>query len=204
MPIPGICSIRADSNATGTHPAWKNFGTDYTFGPNGQLSPAVNSTTLSNVTVNGVSLGDLSSSFMALAASRSSPIPTATRKSTCCSRTAIPAGSLKSVTVSDKGNIVGTYSNGRTVDLAQITLANFNGANSLKRTRRWRFRDDRGIGLADLWRVRHDHRLVAGRLQYRYRRRIHQADRHPASLFGQYQVITTTNTMVQDLLNMLR
>ena len=43
------------------------------------------------------------------------------------------AGSLQSVAVSDKGRIVGTYSNGRTLDLAEITLANFSGANKLKR-----------------------------------------------------------------------
>ncbi len=40
-----------------------------------------------------------------------------------------PAGSLQPVSVSDKGRVVGTYSNGRTLDLAEITLANFNGAN---------------------------------------------------------------------------
>ena len=44
-----------------------------------------------------------------------------------------PAGSLQQVSVSDKGRVVGTYSNGRTLDLAEITLANFNGANDLKR-----------------------------------------------------------------------
>jgi flagellar hook protein FlgE len=32
-----------------------------------------------------------------------------------------------------QGRIVGAYSNGRTLDLAQITLANFNGPNNLKR-----------------------------------------------------------------------
>ena len=40
-----------------------------------------------------------------------------------------PAGALQTVSVSDKGRVVGTYSNGRTLDLAEITLANFNGAN---------------------------------------------------------------------------
>jgi flagellar hook protein FlgE len=44
-----------------------------------------------------------------------------------------PAGSLQSVSISDKGRVVGTYSNGRTLDLAAITLANFNGPNQLQR-----------------------------------------------------------------------
>ena len=42
------------------------------------------------------------------------------------------AGQLQGVTVSDNGRIVGTYSNGRTLDLAEITLANFSGSNNLK------------------------------------------------------------------------
>ena len=37
------------------------------------------------------------------------------------------------MSVNDKGRVVGTYSNSRTIDLAEITLANFNGANGLKR-----------------------------------------------------------------------
>ena len=47
-----------------------------------------------------------------------------------------PAGELTSIDVSDKGRIVGTYSNGRTLDLAEVTLATFNGADQLKRPAR--------------------------------------------------------------------
>src|SRR5207247_8562539 len=43
------------------------------------------------------------------------------------------AGTLQSVSVSDKGRIVGSYSNGLTIDLAEITLAEFNGPDFLKR-----------------------------------------------------------------------
>ena len=42
-------------------------------------------------------------------------------------------GELQTISISDKGRIVGSYSNGRTIDLAEITLANFTGANFLKR-----------------------------------------------------------------------
>ena len=71
------------------------------------------------------------------------------------------AGQLQSVTVSDNGRIVGTYSNGRTLDLAEITLANFSGANNLKSSRWRRFRGDRGIRPADLQRAGQDRRLFA-------------------------------------------
>jgi flagellar hook protein FlgE len=43
-----------------------------------------------------------------------------------------PAGKLQSISVNDKNRIIGTFSNGRTIDLAQITLASFNGENKLQ------------------------------------------------------------------------
>jgi len=61
------------------------------------------------------------------------PIPTAACRSICCRQNGFPAGSLQQVSINDKGRVVGAYSNGRTLDLAEITLANFNGANFLKR-----------------------------------------------------------------------
>jgi flagellar hook protein FlgE len=45
-----------------------------------------------------------------------------------------PAGSLQTVSVGDDGKVVGQYSNGRNVNLAQIVLATFTGANFLKRS----------------------------------------------------------------------
>ena len=42
------------------------------------------------------------------------------------------AGQLQSIAVDQQGRIGGTYSNGRTVPLAEVTLANFNGQNNLK------------------------------------------------------------------------
>src|SRR5207245_9414304 len=50
-----------------------------------------------------------------------------------CRRDGSPAGSRQSVSISAKVRVVGTYSNGRTLDLAEVTLANFNGPNQLKR-----------------------------------------------------------------------
>ena len=56
-----------------------------------------------------------------------------------------PAGQLQSVGVSTNGRIVGNYSNGRNLDLAEISVATFNGTNFLKRDRRRRVRGDRRI-----------------------------------------------------------
>jgi flagellar hook protein FlgE len=48
-----------NSTATGTQPAWQNAGVNYSFGPNGQMVPSIGTLTLNNVTVNGVSLGNI-------------------------------------------------------------------------------------------------------------------------------------------------
>jgi flagellar hook protein FlgE len=48
-----------NSNATGSQVAWQNAGVDYTFAANGQMSPQTPSIALNNVTVDGVSLGNI-------------------------------------------------------------------------------------------------------------------------------------------------
>ena len=111
---------------------WLNAGTDYTFGANGQLSPAITSVTLTGVTVDGASLGNIQlvhgSGGITQYADASGSVQVNQLQ-----QNGFPAGQLQSIAVNDKGRIVGTYSNGRTLDLAEITLANFNGANMLKR-----------------------------------------------------------------------
>lgn len=70
--------------------------------------------------------------------------------------------------------------------------------------RRRRLRRDRTVGHSDRRRVGQHQRLVAGRLEHRHRRRIHQADRDQQAYSANTKVITTANSMVQDLLNVLR
>jgi len=123
---------QTNSAATGSQAAWQNVGTDYTFTANGKLSPAVNSIILTNVTVDGVSLGDVrmvhSTDGITQYADSNGTVQVNQMQ-----QNGYAAGSLQSVSVNDKGRIAGTYSNGRTVDLAEITLANFSGANALKK-----------------------------------------------------------------------
>jgi flagellar hook protein FlgE len=42
------------------------------------------------------------------------------------------AGQLNGIAVSDKGRVVASYSNGRTLDIAEIPLVSFNGDNGLQ------------------------------------------------------------------------
>jgi len=48
------------------------------------------------------------------------------------SQNGFSAGQLQSVAVNNSGLVVGTFSNGQNIDLAQVTLSHFNGTNYLK------------------------------------------------------------------------
>ena len=115
-----------------------------------------------------------------------------------------PAGQLQSVSVNDRGRIVGNYSNGRNLDLAEITLADFNGANFLKRVDGGAFEvtDESGPALYGA-----SGRIVGSSLEGS---NTDIADEFTKLIVTQQaysantRVITTSNQMVQDLLNMLR
>jgi flagellar hook protein FlgE len=194
---------QSNSNASGTQSAWQNVGTDYTFGPNGQLSPAINAITLSNVTVNGVSLGDVrlvhSTGGITQFADSNGTVQV-----NMMQQNGFAAGSLQSVAVSDKGRIVGTYSNGRTIDLAEITLANFSGANALKRLDGGAFVATAESGAPTYGAPG---KIIGSSLEGS---NTDIADEFTKLIVTQQaysantKVITTSNQMVQDLLNMLR
>lgn len=194
---------QTNSAATGSQAAWQNVGTDYTFTANGKLSPAVNSIVLTNVTVDGVSLGDVrmvhSTDGITQYADSNGTVQVNQMQ-----QNGYAAGQLQSVAVNDKGRIAGTYSNGRTVDLAEITLANFSGANSLKKMDGGAFAATAESGTATYG---SDAKILGSSLEGS---NTDIADEFTKLIVTQQaysantKVITTTNTMVQDLLNMLR
>jgi flagellar hook protein FlgE len=194
---------QVDPNATGTDVAWKNVGVNYTFAPNGQMQPLISTVSLLNVVVNGVALGNLRIVHGAGGVTQFAD-PNGNAQVNLLQQNGFPAGSLQAITVNDKGRVVGTYSNGRTLDLAEITLANFNGANMLKRIDGGAFEmtDESGppiYGAAG--------KILGSSLEGS---NTDIADEFTKLIVTQQaysantRVITTTNQMVQDLLNMLR
>ena len=123
---------QADGTATGTQTMWKNVGTDYTFGADGTLSPPITETDLTGVTVDGVSLGNITLSFGAGGITQFND-PNGTAGVTALSQNGYPAGQYTSVAINDDGRVVVSYDNGQTVETAQVVTANFNAANELKR-----------------------------------------------------------------------
>lgn len=122
----------SDSTATGGQTMWKNVGTDYTFGSDGALSPALTETDLAGVTVDGVSLGNIKLNFGTGGITQFND-PNGTAGVTALSQNGYPAGQYTSVSINDNGRVVVSYDNGQTVETAQVVTANFNAANELKR-----------------------------------------------------------------------
>lgn len=194
---------QVDSNATGTQVAWQNAGVDYTFAANGQMNPLISSVSLNNVSVNGVSLGNIQIVHGSGGITQFSD-QNGTVKVNLLQQNGYPAGELQSVDVNDKGRVVGSYSNGRTIDLAEITLADFNGPNKLKRIDGGAFEvtDESGPPIYGA-----SGKIVGSSLEGS---NTDIADEFTKLIVTQQaysantRVVTTSNQMVQDLLNMLR
>jgi flagellar hook protein FlgE len=194
---------QSNSLATGTQSAWQNVGVNYTFGANGQMSPVVTNVTLTNVTVDGIVLGDVQLVHGSGGITQFAD-PNGNVQVNQLQQNGFPAGSLQSVLVNDKGRVVGSYSNGRTIDLAEITLANFNGANYLKRVDGGAFEVTDESGSATYGAPG---KIVGSSLEGS---NTDIADEFTKLIVTQQaysantRVITSANQMVQDLLNMLR
>jgi len=123
---------QTNTNATGTTAAWVNAGTNFTFNSNGALiSPSGSAVNIPNVSVNGEQLGNLTVNITTGALTQfASTSGAATING--ITQNGFAAGQLQSVAVNNNGIVVGTFSNGQNIDLAQVTLSHFNGTNYLK------------------------------------------------------------------------
>jgi flagellar hook protein FlgE len=124
---------QSNSNATGSEAMWQNVGTVFTFNSSGELEPAISTVTLQNLTVNGDNLGNIQLNFgdNGLTQFADSSSSNEAQVNTL-QQNGYAAGSLESVAVNDQNEITGTFSNGQTIALAQVTLATFSGADSLQ------------------------------------------------------------------------
>jgi flagellar hook protein FlgE len=119
------------SNATsGTTVAWQNVGTTFTFNSSGQLTaPAASSLTLTGLAVNGDTVGNVTLNYGSNLTQFASS--TGSVQVTSLTQNGFGAGALQSLSVA-KGQVVGSFSNGQTVALADVTVATFNGQDSLQ------------------------------------------------------------------------
>jgi flagellar hook protein FlgE len=88
--------------------------------------------TLAHLTVNGDTLNNVEVNFGTNGLTQYAN-SSGTADVTEFNQNGYAAGTLQSVSVDSTSNrLVGSFSNGQTIPLAEITLANFNGANSLQ------------------------------------------------------------------------
>jgi flagellar hook protein FlgE len=124
---------QTNSSATGTQVAWQNTGQTFTFNASGEMNPPISGVTLSNLTVNGDAIGNVAVQFgnNGLTQFATSTSNTSAQVSQL-QQNGFAAGQLQSVSVDSQNRVVGTFTNGQTIPLAEITLATFNGEDSLQ------------------------------------------------------------------------
>ncbi|MEZ5876295.1 MAG: flagellar hook protein FlgE [Tepidamorphaceae bacterium] len=121
----------SDSTATGTDPMWTNVGTSFEFNASGQLTnPTTSSITLSGLTVDGSTVGDVTVSYGTSGLTQFADT-NGNAEVTELSQDGYAAGELVGVSISETGRVVASYDNGRTIDLYQVAIANFNASNRL-------------------------------------------------------------------------
>jgi flagellar hook protein FlgE len=122
---------QTNSGATGTQSAWQNVGTNFIFNGSGQLVQPTTSTLTQPLTINGDTLNNVEINFGSNGLTQFANTA-GTAQVTQIQQNGFAAGSLQSVSVDTNNRVVGSFSNGQTIPLAEITLANFNGANALQ------------------------------------------------------------------------
>jgi flagellar hook protein FlgE len=194
---------QVNSSATGTATAWQNAGIDFKFDASGQLTPAIGSVALSSVTVNGVSLGNLTlntpTGNVTQFASTSGQATVNTMKAN-----GYAAGQLQAIALGSNGMVTGTFTNGQNVNLAQIPLVHFNSPDNLTSLTGGAYQatDASGAALAGA-----TGQIVGQSLEgsntdiaTEFTKLIVTQQAYSANT----KVITTANEMSQDLLNVIR
>ena len=195
---------QTSTTATGTQVAWVNSGTNFIFSANGSLSsPTGSAISIPGVVVDGQALGALTVNVSSGALTQFASSAGAATINTI-TQNGFAAGQLQSVSINNSGLVVGTFSNGQNINLASVTLSHFNGTNYLKAL------DGGAYEVTDLSGpaiIGASGKISGSSLEGS---NTDIADEFTKLIVTQQaysantRVISTTNQMVQDLLNMLR
>jgi flagellar hook protein FlgE len=183
--------------------AWQNSGQSFAFDATGQLNPPITNLTLTGVVINGTSLGNItinSPTGGITQFANTSGVATVNN----LQQNGFTAGQLKSIAVSDAGDIIGNFSNGQNVALAQVPLVHFNSPNNLKALDggAYQLTDESGPAIAGSSGKIIGQSLEASNtdIATEFTKLIVTQQAYSANT----KVITTANQMSQDLLNVIR
>jgi flagellar hook protein FlgE len=206
LTAPGTWNLfyQSDSSATGSQTAWTNVGQNFTFNSNGDLvSPGGGGITIPGLTVNGQAVGNVALNFASGALTQFASTTGAATVGQI-TQNGFAAGQLQSVAINNSGTVVGTFSNGQNIDLADITLSHFNGTNYLQALDGQAYAATEQSGAA----IQGASGTIAGSSLEGSNTDI--ADEFTKLIVTQQaysantKVITTANDMVESLLNVLR
>jgi flagellar hook protein FlgE len=195
---------KSDDDATGTAAKWTNMGQSYSFDSNGQLNPTVDSTTISDLTVDGDNLGDVTLYHGPGNMTQFGGDNTGTVTVNKIDQDGYAAGELVNVAVAANGRVTGTYTNGKTIDIYQVTLAKFNNPDGLQKMNGTAFAETQESGAA-IYGATGD--IVASATEAS---NVDLADEFSKLIIAQQaytagtRIITTSDTLIQETLNMKR
>ncbi|MER2606622.1 MAG: flagellar hook protein FlgE [Siculibacillus sp.] len=116
---------QSNSTATGTAAQWTSIGTTFTFSSAGALtSPATDSVAISGLSVDGTSLGTIGFNYGGRLTQYNSGTTVTENDIT---QNGYASGRFTNLAVSTDGMVTATYSNGKTIDLYKVGVYVFNG-----------------------------------------------------------------------------
>ncbi|TXN79489.1 flagellar hook-basal body complex protein [Methylobacterium sp. WL8] len=195
----------SDSSVALNKSDWVNAGTGFTFDGSGQLvQPSGGKATITDLTVNGTNLGSVGLAFdkttLTQYAASSGAVTT-----NALTQDGYASGTLNSVAVGSDGSIMGAFSNGSSVKLASVGVARFINPDGLKPLSNGTYAQtlDSGVPLAGL-----DGSAVVGAsnessntdIASEFSKMIVTQQAYSANT----KVMSTAQTMMSDLLNIIR
>ncbi len=112
-------------------PTWNRVGTTDFDASGAMTAPATGTLSLAALSIDGVAVGDVDISFGDRL--QQYPSTNGTIQGLALQQDGYSTGTLDSVSVGTDGLVVGNYSNGRVVPVAQVTVVQFSADNALKR-----------------------------------------------------------------------
>ena len=192
------------TSVSGSSSSWTNVGQSFTFDAASQLTSPTGGITIPNLTVDGSNVGNVAFNYgiggLTQYASNDGSVTTNALK-----QDGYAAGTLNSVAVTSDGTISGTYSNGSVVSLAKVNVAQFINPDGLKAASNGNYSQtiDSGVpvsGLKDSTvlgaNVEQSNTDIAGE----FSKMIVTQQAYTANT----RVMTTAQTMISDLLNVIR
>ncbi|GJE39876.1 flagellar hook protein FlgE [Methylobacterium persicinum] len=196
---------QSDTTASATKSAWTNVGSAFTFDTAGQLTnPTTGTLAIPNLTVSGTNLGTVNLTYGTTGLTQYAD-STGAATTNSLTQDGYTSGTLASVAVTSDGKINGTYTNGSVVPVATVGFARFTNPDGLKADTNGHYAQtvDSGsplAGLASTTLVGESNEQSNTDIASEFSKMIVTQQAYSANT----RVMSTAQTMMSDLLNVIR